>query len=95
MLLSLILHMVIQQVFFVKIAEIRAHFPDRTLIAGNIATAEGARALYEAGVDVVKVGIGPGSICTTRVVAGVGVPQVTAIYDAASVAREYGKNNHC
>lgn len=74
-----------------KIAEIRAHFPNRTLIAGNIATAEGARALYEAGVDVVKVGIGPGSICTTRVVAGVGVPQVTAIYDAAAVAREYGK----
>ena len=74
-----------------KIAEIRAHFPERTLIAGNIATAEGARALYDAGVDVVKVGIGPGSICTTRVVAGVGVPQVTAIYDAANVAREYGK----
>ena len=74
-----------------KIAEIRQHFPERTLIAGNVATAEGARALYEAGVDVVKVGIGPGSICTTRVVAGVGVPQVTAIYDAAAVAREYGK----
>ncbi len=74
-----------------KIAEIRAHFPNRTLIAGNIATAEGARALYDAGVDVVKAGIGPGSICTTRVVAGVGVPQVTAIYDAAAVAREYGK----
>ncbi|MGY6659711.1 IMP dehydrogenase [Streptococcus pyogenes] len=74
-----------------KIAEICAHFPNRTLIAGNIATAEGARALYDAGVDVVKVGIGPGSICTTRVVAGVGVPQVTAIYDAAAVAREYGK----
>lgn len=74
-----------------KIAEIRATFPDKTLIAGNIATAEGAHALYEAGVDVVKVGIGPGSICTTRVVAGVGVPQVTAIYDAAAVAREYGK----
>ena len=74
-----------------KISEIRAHFPDRTLIAGNIATGEGARALYDAGVDVVKVGIGPGSICTTRVVAGVGVPQVTAIYDAAAVAREYGK----
>ena len=74
-----------------KIAEIRDHFPDRTLIAGNIATAEGACALYEAGVDVVKVGIGPGSICTTRVVAGVGVPQITAIYDAAAVAREYGK----
>ncbi|HEN7798499.1 TPA: IMP dehydrogenase [Streptococcus agalactiae] len=74
-----------------KIAEICAHFPNRTLIAGNIATAEGARALYDAGVDVVKVGIGPGSICTTRVVAGVGVPQITAIYDAAAVAREYGK----
>ncbi|HGD9489018.1 TPA: IMP dehydrogenase [Streptococcus agalactiae] len=74
-----------------KIAEIRVHFPNRTLIAGNIATAEGARALYDAGVDVVKVGIGPGSICTTRVVAGVGVPQITAIYDAAAVAREYGK----
>ena len=74
-----------------KIKEIRQHFPTRTLIAGNIATAEGARALYEAGVDVVKVGIGPGSICTTRVIAGVGVPQVTAIYDAAGVAREYGK----
>ncbi|HFZ6436323.1 TPA: IMP dehydrogenase [Streptococcus agalactiae] len=74
-----------------KIAEIRAHFPNRTLIAGNIATTEGARALYDAGVDVVKVGIGPGSICTTRVVAGVGVPQITAIYDAAAVAREYGK----
>ncbi|MCC9822516.1 IMP dehydrogenase [Streptococcus agalactiae] len=74
-----------------KIAEIRAHFPNRTLIAGNIATAEGARALYDAGVDVVKVGIGPGSICTTRVVAGVGVPEITAIYDAAAVAREYGK----
>ncbi len=74
-----------------KIAEIRAHFPDRTLIAGNIATAEGAKALYDAGVDVVKVGIGPGSICTTRVVAGVGVPQITAIYDAAAVARDYGK----
>lgn len=74
-----------------KIAEIREHFPEATLIAGNIATAEGTRALYEAGVDVVKVGIGPGSICTTRVVAGVGVPQLTAIYDSASVARKYGK----
>ncbi len=61
------------------------------MIAGNVATAEATRALYEVGVDVVKVGIGPGSICTTRVVAGVGVPQVTAIYDAAAVAREYGR----
>jgi len=74
-----------------KIKEIREIFPDATLIAGNVATAEGTRALFEVGVDVVKVGIGPGSICTTRVVAGVGVPQVTAIYDAATVAREYGK----
>ena len=74
-----------------KIKEIRETFPDATLIAGNVATAEGTRVLFEVGVDVVKVGIGPGSICTTRVVAGVGVPQVTAIYDAATVAREYGK----
>lgn len=74
-----------------KIKEIRETFPEMTLIAGNIATAEGARALFDVGVDVVKVGIGPGSICTTRVVAGVGVPQLTAIYDAAGVAREYGK----
>lgn len=74
-----------------KIREIRETFSEATLIAGNIATAEGAKALYDAGVDVVKVGIGPGSICTTRVVAGVGVPQLTAIYDAASVARQYGK----
>ena len=59
--------------------------------AGNVATAEATKALYDAGVDVVKVGIGPGSICTTRIVAGVGVPQLTAVYDAASVAREYGK----
>lgn len=74
-----------------KIKEIREHFPDATLIAGNVATAEATRALFDVGVDVVKVGIGPGSICTTRIVAGVGVPQLTAIYDAASVAREYGK----
>ncbi|MDN6640009.1 MAG: IMP dehydrogenase [Tetragenococcus sp.] len=74
-----------------KIKEIRAQFPQTTLIAGNVATAQGTKALYDAGVDVVKVGIGPGSICTTRVVAGVGVPQLTAVYDAASVARKYGK----
>lgn len=74
-----------------KISEIRVKFPQATLIAGNVATAQGTKALYDAGVDVVKVGIGPGSICTTRVVAGVGVPQLTAIYDAASVARQYGK----
>ena len=74
-----------------KIKEIRDHFPNVTLIAGNIATGDAARALFDAGVDVVKVGIGPGSICTTRVVAGVGVPQITAIYDAATAAREYHK----
>lgn len=74
-----------------KIKEIRDTFPEATLIAGNVATAEGTRALFETGVDVVKVGIGPGSICTTRVVAGVGVPQITAIYDAATVAKEFGK----
>lgn len=74
-----------------KIKEIREHFPKATLIAGNVSTAEGTKALFDSGVDIVKVGIGPGSICTTRIIAGVGVPQITAIYDAASVAREYGK----
>lgn len=74
-----------------KIKEIREHFPNATLIAGNVATGKGTAALFDAGVDVVKVGIGPGSICTTRIVAGVGVPQITAIYDAASVAQKYGK----
>lgn len=74
-----------------KIKEIREHFPNATLIAGNVATGERTAALFDAGVDVVKVGIGPGSICTTRIVAGVGVPQITAIYDAASVAQKYGK----
>ncbi|MGO2722941.1 MAG: IMP dehydrogenase [Lactobacillus sp.] len=74
-----------------KITEIRKHFPKATLIAGNVATGDATRALFDAGVDVVKVGIGPGSICTTRVVAGVGVPQITAIYDAATAAQEYHK----
>ena len=73
------------------IKEIRKHYPDLDIIAGNVATGEATRALFEAGADVVKVGIGPGSICTTRVVAGVGVPQITAIYDCATVASEYGK----
>ena len=74
-----------------KIKEFREHFPKQTLIAGNVATGDATRALFDAGVDVVKVGIGPGSICPTRIVAGVGVPQITAIYDAASAAREYHK----
>lgn len=74
-----------------KIKEIRETYPDVAIIAGNVATAEATRELFEVGVDVVKIGIGPGSICTTRVVAGVGVPQLSAIYDCATVAREYGK----
>ena len=69
---------------------IKEAYPDLQVIAGNVATAEGARALIEAGADAVKVGIGPGSICTTRVVAGIGVPQITAIMDAYSAAKEYG-----
>jgi IMP dehydrogenase len=72
------------------VKRVKALYPDVQLIAGNVATASGTRALIEAGADCVKVGIGPGSICTTRVVAGVGVPQITAIYDAARVAAEYG-----
>lgn len=73
------------------VKKIRETHPELDIIAGNIATAEAARALYEAGADVVKVGIGPGSICTTRVVAGVGVPQITAVYDCAAEARKHGK----
>ncbi len=69
--------------------KIKAEFPDLQVIAGNIATAEAAEFLIKAGADAVKVGIGPGSICTTRVVAGIGVPQVTAICDVAEVARKY------
>ena len=71
------------------VRRIKAIYPDVQLIAGNVATAEGTRALIEAGADCVKIGIGPGSICTTRVVAGIGVPQITAIHDAAQVAAEY------
>ncbi|MCI1859512.1 MAG: IMP dehydrogenase [Sporolactobacillus sp.] len=73
-----------------KVGEIRKKFNDITLIAGNVATAEGTKALIDAGVDIVKVGIGPGSICTTRVVAGVGVPQITAVYDCANEADKHG-----
>lgn len=72
------------------VAAVKEKFPDRLLIAGNVATAEGTKALIERGADCVKVGVGPGSICTTRVVAGAGVPQITAIFNAASVAKEYG-----
>ncbi|MBO5918584.1 MAG: IMP dehydrogenase [Oscillospiraceae bacterium] len=72
------------------VRRVKAVYPDVQLIAGNVATAEATRDLIEAGADCVKIGIGPGSICTTRVVAGIGVPQITAVYDAAQVAAQYG-----
>lgn len=73
-----------------SVAKVKKAFPDVQLVAGNIATAEAAKALIDAGADCVKVGIGPGSICTTRVVAGIGVPQITAIFDAANEASKHG-----
>ena len=69
---------------------VKKHYPDLQVIAGNVATAEGTKALIDAGADCVKVGIGPGSICTTRVVAGIGVPQITAIMESAEMADKYG-----
>ncbi len=72
------------------VAEARRNYPDLSLIAGNIATANAAEALIKAGANAVKVGIGPGSICTTRVVAGVGVPQITAISDVSTITRKFG-----
>ena len=75
---------------FKTLKMIKAEYPDLQVIAGNVATGEATRDLIEAGADAVKVGIGPGSICTTRVVAGIGVPQVTAIMDCYAVAKEYG-----
>ena len=69
---------------------VREKYPDLAIIAGNVATGEATEALIQAGVDAVKVGIGPGSICTTRVVAGIGVPQITAIMDCYAVAKKYG-----
>ena len=74
-----------------KVSQIKAKFPQITLIAGNVATAAATKALFDAGADVVKVGIGPGSICTTRVVAGIGVPQLTAVMDCAEAADKLGK----
>src|SRR5690606_24902005 len=69
---------------------LKARHPGVEVVAGNVATAAATKALIEAGADAVKVGIGPGSICTTRVVAGIGVPQITAISDCAAVARAAG-----
>lgn len=72
------------------VRELKKNFPNTEVMAGNVATAEATVDLIEAGADVVKVGIGPGSICTTRVVAGIGVPQVTAVYNCSQAARKYG-----
>ncbi len=71
------------------VAKVKAAYPSLQVIAGNVATAEGTKALIDAGADCIKVGIGPGSICTTRVVAGIGVPQITAVFDAASEASKH------
>ena len=73
-----------------SVHRVKEAFPDIDLVAGNIATAEAAEDLSSAGADVIKVGMGPGSICTTRIVAGIGVPQISAVYDAACVASKYG-----
>ncbi len=73
-----------------SVAKVKAAYPELSLIAGNVATAEATKALIDAGADCVKVGIGPGSICTTRVVAGIGVPQITAVYDSANEAAKHG-----
>ena len=73
-----------------SVAKVKKAYPNLPLIAGNIATAEAAKALIDAGADAIKVGIGPGSICTTRIVAGIGVPQITAVMDCYEAAKEYG-----
>ena len=80
----------IHRIFSIHVKQIKAAYPDLQVIAGNVATGDATRDLIEAGADAVKVGIGPGSICTTRVVAGIGVPQVSAIMDCYEVAKEYG-----
>ncbi|MBQ2679715.1 MAG: IMP dehydrogenase [Firmicutes bacterium] len=72
------------------VKQVKSAFPDLQVIAGNVATGEATRDLIEAGADAVKVGIGPGSICTTRVIAGIGVPQITAVFDCAEAAKPYG-----
>ena len=74
-----------------EVSQIKAKYPNLTVIAGNVATPEATKALIEGGTDVVKVGIGPGSICTTRVVAGIGMPQLTAVMDCAETADKLGK----
>ncbi len=73
-----------------KVKEVRGAYPELNIIAGNVATAHATKDLIEAGANVIKVGIGPGSICTTRIIAGIGVPQVTAVYDCATEAKKHG-----
>ncbi|MFA9560531.1 IMP dehydrogenase [Evansella sp. AB-rgal1] len=73
-----------------KVREVRNNYPNLNIVAGNVATAEATKDLIKAGANIIKVGIGPGSICTTRIVAGIGVPQITAIYDCATEARKHG-----
>lgn len=73
-----------------QVKHVKDTYPELTIVAGNVATAEATKALIEAGADVIKVGIGPGSICTTRVIAGIGVPQITAVYDCAEEAKKHG-----
>ena len=77
---------------YTMVEKIRAQYPDLTIIAGNVATAGATHDLISAGADVVKVGIGPGSICTTRIIAGIGVPQITAVMDCAEEADKFGKS---
>ena len=84
----------IPQMYLHCVRTIKEHYPELQVIAGNVATGEAARALIEAGADAVKVGIGPGSICTTRVVAGIGVPQITAVMDCYKVAKEVWHSDH-
>ena len=80
-----------QQGVLEEVTKIKAKYPNLTVVAGNVATAEGTQALIDAGADVVKVGIGPGSICTTRIVAGIGMPQLSAVMDCAETADKMGK----
>ncbi len=72
-----------------SVSEIKERFPEKAVVAGNVATGKGARELIKRGADCIKVGVGPGSICTTRVISGAGVPQITAIFNAAAAAKEY------
>ena len=90
MLLFLILHTDIQQTLLRTVDMIKSKFPDLQVIAGNVATGAATEDLIKAGADAVKVGIGPGSICTTRIIAGIGVPQISAVMDCYEAADKYG-----